>query len=71
MAAVAGPLWNAVGGADIKAAGAVAPPTGVTMPEATIAGAHNTKGGPNVSVVDSQHKELWEENQGSATMKQR
>ena len=44
MAAVAGPLWNAVGGADI-AAGAVAPPTGVIMPEATIAGAHNTKGG--------------------------
>ena len=34
---VAGPLWKAVGGAD-RGAGPVAPPTGVTMPEATIAG---------------------------------
>ena len=68
MAAVGGPLWNAVGGAD-KAAGAVAPPTGVIMPEATIAGAHNTKGGTEVSVVVSQNKELWDENQVSATMK--
>ena len=64
-----GPLWNVVGGAD-NGAGPVAPPTGVIMPEATIAGAQNTRGGTKVSVVVSQHKELWEENQGSATMKQ-
>ena len=67
-AAVSGPLWNAVGGAD-NAAGAVAPPTGVIMPEANIAGT-KTKGGTKVSVVVYKHKELWEENQGSATMKQ-
>ena len=37
---VAGPLWNAVGGADISGDGAVEPPTGtgVTEVEATIAG---------------------------------
>ena len=37
IAAVAGPLWNWVGGAD-SGAGAVEPPTGVTVPEVTIAG---------------------------------
>ena len=69
-AVVAGPLWKVVGGAD-NGAGPVAPPTGVIMPEATIAGAHTQKGGTKVSVAVSQHKELWEENQGFATMKQR
>ena len=50
---VAGPLAVAVGGAE-GIAEAAAPPTGVTNPEATIAG-HKTHGGkPKVGVVVSQ-----------------
>ena len=47
-ALVAGPLGKAVGGAD-GIDGAVAPPTGVWNPEATIAGQENTRGGETQS----------------------